>query len=140
VELAALMNHMGSFFFSVDELDEAAKTWKQSLEITCQLDPTHPNVATVLCNIAKVYHRKSDPVRALNLYHKALQLQRSMEQKSPTRYDYTLISIAMIHQEQGDLIARDINQDFFNLDEVGFIDVVKKSESFQSHRVLPGSA
>ncbi len=75
--IGAAQTALGNALFDLGRVDEAAERWSTALaSFERVLDPSHPDFATVIANLALVHERKRDFAQARVLYERALELRK----------------------------------------------------------------
>lgn len=92
VSLGDFLGQKGSFYYFKGQFDSAAHYYYQAIHILENQQDAQKELAQVLNELAKLYRKKKEFVRAINAYDRAMELYKQMADSS---------GIAMIFNESG---------------------------------------
>ena len=99
-EIGITLTYFASIYCKQGRKIESLLLLKCALEIFRKLDPEHNYVATILSNIAYVYHTQNNNVQALSFLMRTLEIYRKTLDPNDTKMAKTLNNIAITYKEQ----------------------------------------
>lgn len=115
-EIAISLNKLGNLYYESGDLQSALTCYHQGLEVEMAvLEPGNFNVCVTLTNIAEIHKQRLQYDKALENYHKVLDLQRR-HKANPLEIASTLSSIGFVKHQKGDYPgALTVNQECLHI-------------------------
>jgi tetratricopeptide (TPR) repeat protein len=104
--LAEYLNKHGTAAYQAGDLDAAAASFEQALEmLEARLGETHPDVATALNNLALLHYTRGDFQAAEPVYRRALAIDEQALGPEHPGVATDLNNLALLYKKQGNLAA-----------------------------------